>query len=90
VTADVRVSDSNVVEGIFVGGTDYLRWEDDPFNLNDGKKLYRRLTRDRFEKELSQQMLVPRRLLNVVYSKPVKLGDAIEVPWGFTTSRSGR
>lgn len=88
VTADVQVDDENIVEGVFVGGENYLIEEDDPLQLsNDKRTFYQTLPRDRFENELSQRMLVPRRLLKVVYSKPIKSKGDVKLPYWFRVSR---
>jgi Caspase domain len=88
-TADVQVGDDNVIEGVFVGGKNYLtEEEDDPFELGKDMGIFHRtLRRDRFENELSQQMLVPRRLLKVIYSKPVKSAGEVKLPYGVEVSR---
>ena len=86
VTADVQLGDGNVIEGVFVGGKNYLSEEDDPLELGKDEGIfYQTLTRDGFENELSQQMLVPRRLLKVIYSKPV--GSKVKLPFGAEVSR---
>jgi hypothetical protein len=86
VTADVRVGDGNVIEGVFVGGENYL--SEDPFDLGDDRKIFHHtLTGEDFESGLSQQMLVPRRLLKVVYSRPVQSTDKLQLPHGVEVSR---
>lgn len=90
VTADVRLGDDHVIEGIFVGGENYLSEEDedDPLGIGkDGKRSCQTLTRDQFEEELSQQMLVPRRLLKVIYSRPAQSRGEVKLPYGAEVSR---
>jgi hypothetical protein len=88
VTTDVKLGADNVVEGVFVGGKNCFSESGGPFDLDDDKSIfYQTLTRDNFENELSQQMLVPKRLLKVVYSRSVKPSDEIKLPYGFEVSR---
>ena len=88
VTADVQVGDDNVIEGVFVGGKNHLSEEDDLLEVGEDKKIfYQTLARDLFEDELSQQMLVPRRLLKVVYSRPLKSTADVKLPYGFGVFR---
>jgi uncharacterized protein YozE (UPF0346 family) len=89
VTADVQIGEGRIVEDIFVGGKSCLVEEGDPFELGADKTArYQALGREQFEDQLSQQMLVPRRLLKVVYSKPIKPEGSIKLSYGTVVSRS--
>jgi hypothetical protein len=88
VTADVQVGDGNVIKSVFIGGIDYLRDGNDPDDRDThGKVIYQRLKRDDFEENLTQQMLVPRRLLKLVYSKTVGSMEEVKLPYGFEVAR---
>ncbi|MDH0185808.1 caspase family protein [Stutzerimonas stutzeri] len=88
VTADVQIGDNKIIEGVCISGKNYLDDEDDPFDDGDDKKVrYQTLEREQFEDELSQQMLVPKRLLKVVYNTPIKSGGKVKLPYGAEVSR---
>lgn len=88
VTADVQLGDKNVIEGVYVAGKNYLSDVDDPCDSDDDRSLFcRKLPCSKFEDELAQQMLVPRRLLNVVYSKTVETTDVVRLPYDVEVGR---
>ncbi|AWM07077.1 caspase family protein [Bradyrhizobium symbiodeficiens] len=84
VTADVKIGHGNIVKGVFVGGKNYLKEEDDPLELEglQGKVIYRSRDIERFEDDLVKQMVVPRRLLKIVYDKPLKSLGTVKLPYG--------
>jgi Caspase domain len=77
------------VDAIYVGGVNVLRDEEDPWIDADGKLVYSTVSRDRLERELSEQMVVPSRLLKIIYT-PKELGkvDELRIPRGWTTRKS--
>ena len=90
VTADIRIVGDNVVDGVFIGGKNYLVEEGDSFELDDvSVKTFQTLDRSDFENELSQRMLVPSRLLKLVYSKPVDGLISVKIPLGAEIARPG-
>ncbi|ESY17283.1 caspase family protein [Mesorhizobium sp. LNJC394B00] len=92
VTVDVHVDSQAQVTGVFVGGRNYLLREDDVFDVDDDDDdnlVYRRCDRERFEDDLVGQMLVPKRLLKIVYNKPMKGLDTLKFPYGFDVHRPG-
>lgn len=91
VTVDVHVNDKTQVTGAFVAGKNYLLRDDDVSDIDDGdgELIYRTRDRESFEEDLTQQMLVPRRLLKLVYSKPIKSLDKLKVPYGLEVQRPG-
>jgi hypothetical protein len=52
-----------------------LRDEEDPWLDADGKQIYSKVGPDRLESELSEQMVVPARLLKITYT-PKEAGKA--------------
>jgi Caspase domain len=87
VTVDVQLDDDNIIGGVFFGGTNFLRQEDDSFDLGDNERIYQTLKCEDLENVLSQQMLVPKRLLKAIYSKPVGPSDKVKLSYGAEVRR---
>ena len=76
------------VQGIFYGGTDTLWMEEDEFADDaDNASRYSTLTIDEFEARLSEEMIVPARLLTVTYTFEKNVKTALLFPIGGTTRR---
>lgn len=82
-------TDRHVVESIHYSGDSILWLEDEDYAPEPGKPpSMRRLTAKDFEALLSEQMLVPRRLLKVNYQSFVKQGtEVICLPRGWTAKK---
>jgi hypothetical protein len=90
VTADVHIKGKTAVTAVYVNGVDYLQKEKDSFALDDDEEIYYQAkTREAFENDLAKQMLVPKRLLKVVYNKPAKGLDKVSVPYGYEIGSPG-
>lgn len=82
VTADVHLGEENIIDGVYVASKNYLNNTGDPRVLTGDAKIFcRRLTCSQFEDELCRQMLVPRRLLNVVYNKSIDAWEIVRLPY---------
>lgn len=56
--------------------------EDDPANFS------KRMTKEDFEDLLSQQLIVPRRLLQIRYTPPIEEGDTLRYPYGWGVNKN--
>jgi hypothetical protein len=90
VVADVRLGtkDNDAVTDVFVGGQQVLRVDlDDPggwADVDDGTIYYRKRTKAQFETWLSEEFIVPERLLKISYSHGLADGAFVRVPMGRT------
>lgn len=90
VVADVRLGTkkNDAVMEVFVGGQQVLRIDDDEpggwGDADDGKVHYRKRTRKQVEEWLSEQLIVPERLLKISFSHPVAVDEILNVPMGWT------
>ncbi|KQX04895.1 hypothetical protein ASD01_13040 [Ensifer sp. Root423] len=78
------------ITGVFIDTINVLTLLDPDFEAVEGDSIIvRRLTRDAFERELSNQLIVPRRLLKVDFDAPPKAGETLAVPigWGVSLNR---
>lgn len=84
-----KKNDRVLVDAIYVDGVNVLRDEEDPWIDAEGKLIYSTVTRDKLERQLSEQMVVPSRLLKITYT-PRELGNEKElrIPRGWTTRKS--
>jgi len=80
VSVDVVFDKDEVVEAIMFGGKNILIQEDDVFGIGAETRMYE-IRRQTFEKQLAEQMVVPRHLLKVTYSAPVS--SFVRVPYGY-------
>jgi len=77
-----------IVENIFHGGTDILWMEEDEFADDaDNAARHSMLTIDKFEARLSEEMIVPARLLTVTYTFEKNAKTALLFPIGWTTRK---
>jgi len=77
-----------IVENIFHGGTDILWMEEDEFADDaDNAARHSTLTIDKFEARLSEEMIVPARLLTVTYTFEKNAKTALLFPIGWTTRK---
>lgn len=75
------------VTGVFIDTVNVLTRLDPDDGSDDTDPVFvRRLTKDEFERELSTQLVVPRRLLKVDFDVPPKSGQFIGVPFGWGVS----
>ena len=74
-----------LVNEIRLGGSNLLQVatdEDEDLDLSDVKR--RTISRERFEQQLSQQLVTPARLLKVSYVSLDELPEDVHVPWGWS------
>lgn len=76
------------VDAIYVDGSDVLRLEDEEWDVADGGRLYSRMNPDALNERLSQELIVPRRLLTITYT-PVRAGKSATMgfPMGWTVRK---
>ncbi len=76
------------IRGVFVGSVNVLRPESKDYDVDSASLMYRRLERDALEKLLSEELVVPTKLLHVDFN-PVKAAKAdIGVPYGWTVRKA--
>ena len=78
-----------VVDAIYVGSVDVLRAEDDAWDSDDGKRFYSRIGAEGLIEKLSEQLVVPARLLKVTFT-PGDAGssDDLRIPMGWTVRKA--
>jgi len=93
-SVDVHLTAAMVIESIFIAGSDVLLKDFDPFedededtNVDDNKVLRRSMKQADFESELTQQILVPRRLLTIKYNRTVDAGVGLKIAYGMVAGR---
>lgn len=88
VTADVQLGKKNVIESVYVAGKNYLSDRREPCDFGEDASIFcRQLPCAKFEDELAQQMLVPRRLLKVVYNKSIEPTERVRLPYDVEVMR---
>jgi len=72
-----------LVDAIYVGGANVLREAEDPWLDADSHQIYSKISPALLEEELSDQMVIPTRLLKVTYT-PNEAGkaDDLRIPKG--------
>jgi hypothetical protein len=77
------------VETVYVDGADVLHADDEEYADDDlDARMYSRRTPADFEEKLSQELMIPSRLLKVTYT-PRAAGTAkLQVPYGYTVRKS--
>ena len=76
------------VDAIYVDGVNVLRDEEDPWIDAEGKVVHSTVTRGKLERQLSEQMIVPSRLLKITYTpRELKKEDELRIPRGWTTRK---
>jgi urate oxidase len=87
VSIDVTLADDaeNIVKGIYLAGKNILSTDDPDYDQTD--ILYRTRPRDTFESDLAKEMLVPRHLLTITYSKPAKRVQEVKYPYGYSVRK---
>jgi uncharacterized caspase-like protein len=85
VDADVRLGTAgkDAIEGVFVASQQILRIDDED-EWADGDITYRMWTKEQFETWLSEELLVPSRLLSITYNQPVPKNGFFRFPMGRT------
>ena len=77
-----------LVDAIYVGGVNVLREAEDPWLDADGHQLYSKISPALLEEELSDQMVIPTRLLKVTYTpKEAGKADDLGIPKGWTVRK---
>jgi hypothetical protein len=77
-----------LVDAIYVGGVNVLRDAEDKWLDADGNPIYSRISPTALEAELSEQMVVPARLLKVTYAtKEASKADELRIPRGWTVRK---
>ncbi len=90
VVADVRLgtTDNDAITEVFIAGQQVLRIDDSyPGGRNDDDDdtiYYRKRAKAQFEQWLSEELIVPERLLKISYSQPVADDAFVRVPIGWT------
>ena len=80
---------SLVVDAIYVGGADVLRPKEDAWDSDDGERFYARIGAERVNEMLSEQLVVPARLLKVTYTPgEAGLSDELGFPTGWTVCQA--
>jgi hypothetical protein len=76
------------VEGVFLGGTNVLRAQDDEWDVAEDERLYTRTDPAALNKQLSEELVVPSRCLKVTYTPP-EAGRPSEIgfPVGWTVRK---
>jgi hypothetical protein len=89
VTVSTRKRKGNyLVDTIYVDGVNVLREAEDPWFDADGNPIYSRISTAQLEAELSEQMVVPARLLKVTYTpKEAGKADDLRIPKGWTVRK---
>ena len=71
------------VDAIYVGSAKVLREAEDPWLDADGNQIYSKISPALLEEELSDQMVIPARLLKVTYTpKEARQADDLRIPKG--------
>lgn len=79
---------SAIVEGVYFASVDLLRFEAEECEGDDRDAIsYSSLTLRHFEQMLSEQLVVPRRLLNINYPSTPSAPVGFRLPWGWTVSK---
>lgn len=80
--------DAFTVEGVFVDGVDVLRAEDDAWAGEDGERFYSRIDAQGLNQRLSEELVVPARLLKVSYAPAAAAqADELRIPMGWTARK---
>ena len=83
-----KVKDAYRVESIYVDGADVLRCDDEEFADDDpAARTYSRRKPAQFEEQLSQELLIPKRLLTVTYTPRQAGSESLQVPYGYTARK---
>ncbi len=76
------------VDAIYVGGVNVLRDAESPWLDPDDNPIYLKITQVALESALSEQMIVPARLLKITYTpKEVRRTDDLRIPAGWTVQK---
>jgi Caspase domain len=82
-------SDTPKIIAVHVGGANILSSEEDFFANDDGEPAhYRKLVLAEFEKQISEEMSVPLRLLKITYDFARDDTPEVRVPWGYTLRKT--
>lgn len=85
-----KKKDGFFVDAVYVGGVDVLRAEEDARDTGDGKPFYMRIGADRLNQELSEELVVPSRLLKITYTMAeAATSDDLRIPMGWTVRKGG-
>jgi hypothetical protein len=77
-----------LVDAIYVGGVNVLREAEEPWLNADGHQIYSKTSPALLEEELSDQMVIPTRLLKVTYTpKEAGKADDLRIPKGWTVRK---
>ena len=71
------------IDAIYVGGMDVLRDEDEPSFDAEGKRVQMTVKPSRLERRLSEDLVVPQRLLKVTYTQEIPEGALMHIPRGW-------
>ena len=85
--ATTKVKDAYQVDAIYVDGVDVLRPEDEVWATYEGEKVYARRIATELEEQLSQELVVPTRLLKITYAPLTAADSELKVPLGYTVRK---
>jgi len=73
------------IKAVHVGGSDILWMEDEFFAEDPGKPIHcRKVTMDKFEQQISEEMAIPTHLLKITYDFNRDKVEEVLFPWGYT------
>lgn len=89
VTVSARKKDGYLVDAVYVGGVNVLRPEEDAWDNADGEKFYSGISAGDLNERLTEELVVPARLLKVTYT-PGEAGADQELgfPIGWTMRKA--
>jgi hypothetical protein len=86
--ATKKTTDGYHVEAVYIGGADVLRAQDDDWDVAEGERFYSRMTPGELNKQLSEDLVVPKRSLKVTYTPPAAAqAGEIRFPRGWTVRK---
>lgn len=81
--------DDLVVDAIYVNGVNVLRAGEDAWDTEDGQRFFSRIDPDRLGNELSGELVVPTRSLNITYTMPeAAKSDELKIPVAWTVRKA--
>ena len=77
------------VDAVYVGGMNILTDDEGPWLDADGNQMFSRISPDELERELSEQMVVPSRLLKLTYTpREARDVDELHIQRGWTVRKT--
>ncbi|WP_315777780.1 MULTISPECIES: caspase family protein [unclassified Bradyrhizobium] len=89
VTVSIKMKKGELrVDAIYVSGTNVLRDDDEPSLDTEGKRVHTTVKSSRLERLLSEDLIVPKRLLKVTYTQNVHDDALLHIPRGWTVRKA--